>query len=61
MPVISYDGATLTKEQKQKLVKELTEAAVKVTGIPEKAFYVFLKEYEEDNIGVGGELMSKES
>ena len=52
MPVIHYEGANLTKSQKQKLVKALTEAAVEATDIPEQAFYVFLHEYERDNIGV---------
>ena len=58
MPVINYECVNLTKSQKQELVKALTEVAVKATGIPEQAFYVFLHEYEKDNIGVGGQLMS---
>lgn len=59
MPVIHYEGANLTKAQKQELVKSLTKVAVEATGIPEQAFYVFLHEYEPDNIGVEGKLMSK--
>lgn len=58
MPVITFEAAKLTKEQKQMLVKEFTETASKVTNLPKEAFYVFLKENEFDNVGVGGTLLS---
>ena len=57
MPVITFESAKLTKEQKQILVKEFTETASRVTGLPEAGFYVFLKENEIDNVGVGGILL----
>lgn len=58
MPVITLEAAKLTKEQKSQLAKELTEAAAKIMGSPKEALYVFLKENELDNVGVGGELLS---
>lgn len=58
MPVITLEAGKLSKEQKAQLVKEFTESATKVTGIPPQAFYVFLKENEAENIGVGGTLLS---
>lgn len=58
MPVITMEAAKLSKEQKQTLAKEFTQVAVKVTGLPAEAFYVFLKENELENIGVGGVLLS---
>ncbi|MHC5372688.1 4-oxalocrotonate tautomerase DmpI [Enterococcus sp. LJL120] len=58
MPVIQFEIGHLTKEQKQQVVKEFTETAVKVTGIPADAFYVFIKENTGDNVGVGGVLQS---
>lgn len=58
MPVITFESAKLTKKQKQILVKEFTETASRVTGLPEAGFYVFLKENEVDNVGVGGTLLS---
>jgi len=58
MPVITLETAKLTKDQKQALVKEFTEVAVKITGLPHEAFYVFLKENELENVGVGGVLLS---
>lgn len=58
MPVITFESAALTKEQKQTLVKEFTETAARVTGLPAQGFYVFLKENSLDNVGVGGQLIS---
>ncbi|GLC80712.1 4-oxalocrotonate tautomerase DmpI [Lacrimispora brassicae] len=58
MPVITLEASKLTKEQKQLLTKEFTESASRITGIPPEAFYVFLKENELENIGVGGKLLS---
>ena len=59
MPVITFEGPKITREQKEKLVKLLTGAAEKVTGIKREAFIVLIKENEPDNVGVGGELLSK--
>jgi 4-oxalocrotonate tautomerase len=55
MPVLTYEGPKIPKEQKERLIKELTDAAVRVMpDKPKEAYYVFLKEYEEESIGVGG-------
>lgn len=58
MPVITFEAAKLTKEQKQALAKDFTEAAARITGLPQEAFYVFLKENDLENVGVGGKLLS---
>ena len=58
MPVITLEAATLTKEQKQTLVKEFTETAARVTGLSKAGFYVFIKENAMGNVGVGGQLLS---
>ncbi|WP_148929726.1 4-oxalocrotonate tautomerase DmpI [Paenibacillus methanolicus] len=58
MPVITLEGSKLTKEQKQLLAIEFTETASRVTGITKETFYVFIKENEFENIGVGGQLLS---
>lgn len=57
MPSITFEMAHLTTEQKRTLVKEVTEVASRVSGIPEAGFYVFIKENEPENIGVGGKLL----
>ncbi|RLG72700.1 MAG: 4-oxalocrotonate tautomerase [Thermoprotei archaeon] len=59
MPVIIFEGPKLTVEQKEELIKLFTSAAEKVTGIKREAFIVLIKENEPDNIGVGGEPLSK--
>ena len=58
MPVITIEAAKLTKEQKAVITKEMTETASRVMNPPPQAFYVFIKENEPDNIGVGGTLLS---
>ena len=50
----------LEKSQKEQLVKEFTETASRVTGIPADLFYVFINESKKENIGVGGTLLSEQ-
>lgn len=59
MPVITLEAGKLNKEQKSQLVKEFTAIASTVMNIPEQAFIALLKENEQDNIGVGGQLLSE--
>ncbi|GKX65213.1 4-oxalocrotonate tautomerase DmpI [Inconstantimicrobium mannanitabidum] len=59
MPVITVEAGKLNKEQKSKLVKELTRTASKAMNVPEQAFIVLVKENDIDNIGFGGQLMSE--
>jgi 4-oxalocrotonate tautomerase len=59
MPVITVEAGKLNKEQKSKLVRELTSQASEIMNVPEQAFIVLIKENEIDNIGVGGELLSE--
>ncbi|GKS14532.1 hypothetical protein YDYSY3_55320 [Paenibacillus chitinolyticus] len=59
MPVITLEGAKLSKEQKGQLVKELTASAARIMNTPEQAFIVILKENEKDNVGLGGQLISE--
>ncbi len=59
MPYIQLEIAQATKEQKAKLIRELTETAGKILGINEAAFYVLIKENSLDNWGVGGNMLSE--
>ena len=59
MPVITFDSSPLNKEQKRQLISELTETASRITNIPKEAFVVYLREYDRDNIGTGGTLLSE--
>ncbi len=58
MPVITMEMTKMTKEQKAQLVEEFTKTASKVTGLEEKWFYVFIRENDPENVGVGGKLMA---
>lgn len=58
MPVINLEGTKLSKEQKSELVKELTSLAANIMNIPKQAFVVLIKENDNENIGVGGQLLA---
>ncbi len=58
MPTIKFEITKLTKEQKEKLAKEVTKVAAEITGKNEQAFTVFINEYEKENVSVGGVLLS---
>ncbi|NLK08702.1 MAG: 4-oxalocrotonate tautomerase [Firmicutes bacterium] len=59
MPIIQFDGGSMSKEDKVKLAAKLTEAANSVLpNIPKEAFTVVIKENNPDNIAVGGTLLS---
>jgi 4-oxalocrotonate tautomerase len=60
MPVIIFEGGgKMDKDKKGELIRELTDAAVRVTGIGAPAFTIYIHENEHDNIGVGGELLTE--
>ena len=59
MPVIVYEGPKLNKSQSEALIKGFTEVACKVIPeVPKQAYYVFIKDYPDEKIGVGGLLLS---
>lgn len=61
MPVITLDVASLDKEQKARLSKEMTDLASEVLNMPKHTIYVFFREYELESIGVGGVLLSEKN
>ncbi len=59
MPNITIEGPKIKDiDTKRTLVKELTDAAAKAYGLPEKIMVVLIKENLPDNVGVGGQLIS---
>lgn len=59
MPNITVEGPKIKDiEIKRSLVKELTDAAVKIYELPAQAIVVLIKENLPDNVGVGGQLIS---
>ena len=59
MPLISIDAVHPTKEQKEKLIAELTKTASSILGVDKKFFYVLVKENDLDNWGVGGKTLAQ--
>lgn len=47
----------MSKEKKAQLVKEVTESTARITGLPAQTIYVFIKENDPENVGVGGVLL----
>lgn len=58
MPIITFDGPKLTKEQKAEMARGFTKVAQEITKLPEPAFIVLLKESDLENVAVGGTLLS---
>ena len=59
MPMISIEAVHPTKEQKEKLIAELTRVASEILQVDQKFFYVLVKENDLDNWGVGGKTLEK--
>lgn len=57
MPSITMELVKMSKEKKAQLVKEITESTARITGLLEQTIYVFIKENEPENVGVGGVLL----
>ena len=59
MPIITLEGPKLDKDKKKEIIKGFTDVASKVMPyIPREAFVVLLKENSQENVGVGGEILS---
>lgn len=59
MPFIQLEGGRIKKEQKEKLISELTRVSSEILGIPEDVFLVLIKENDWDSWGTGGKVLSK--
>jgi 4-oxalocrotonate tautomerase len=60
MPVITIDLWQVSPETKTELIKRLTKTASEITRLPETAFFVYVREYPNDAIGVGGIQLSQQ-
>jgi 4-oxalocrotonate tautomerase len=58
MPVITIDLWTVSPEVKAQLIEKLTKTASEITKLPPPAFFVYVREYPTDAIGVGGTPLS---
>jgi 4-oxalocrotonate tautomerase len=54
MPVITIDLWPVSTEVRAELIEKLTTTASEITRLPKPAFFVYVREYPTDAIGVGG-------
>ena len=60
MPVITIDLWPVSPEVKAELIQKLTKIASEITKLPPPAFFVYVREYPKDAIGVGGVPLSRQ-
>lgn len=54
MPYITVECGALTDEQKEALIKRLTEVSSEIMKTPAEFFMVAIKELSDKNLGIGG-------
>ncbi|NOQ22389.1 MAG: 4-oxalocrotonate tautomerase [Candidatus Aegiribacteria sp.] len=58
MPLIKVDGPKVTDvDKKRQFVKDVTNAATTLYGLPAQTVVILLHENSPDNVGVGGQLI----
>ncbi|OPX62391.1 MULTISPECIES: 4-oxalocrotonate tautomerase DmpI [unclassified Methanoregula] len=60
MPVITIDLWPVSHEQRIELIQKLTKTASEITKLPPQAFFVYVREYPKDAIGVSGTPLSQQ-
>jgi 4-oxalocrotonate tautomerase len=59
MPIIEFTAGKLTKEVKEKLITQLTDISVEITGISKHLFFITINEKPDEDIAVGGVSVQK--
>lgn len=59
MPYITVESGALSDEQKEELIKRLTEVSSEIMRVPQEFFVTTIKEVSEKNIGIGGKTIDK--
>jgi len=59
MPIISWEGGKLSKEQKKDLIQKFTEVAVEITKVPARFYSVVIREQQDENLGFAGETVEE--
>ncbi len=57
MPYITVESGALSDEQKELLIKRLTEVSSEIMRVPEEFFAVTIKELPDKNFGIGGKTI----
>ena len=59
MPYISIECGVISDEQKERLIKQITETSSEIMNIPAEFFSVTIKELPDKNFGIGGKTIDK--
>ncbi len=57
MPYITIESGALSDEQKEALIKQLTEVSSKIMNVPQEFFVTTIKEVPDKNFGIGGKTI----
>lgn len=57
MPYITVESGALTDEQKELLIKRLTEVSSEIMNVPKEFFITTIKELSDKNFGIGGKTI----
>lgn len=57
MPYITVESGALSDEQKEKLIRRLTEVSSEIMNVPQEFFVTTIKEVSDKNFGIGGKTI----
>ena len=57
MPYITIESGALSDEQKELLIKRLTEVSSEIMKVPQEFFVTTIKEVSDKNFGIGGKTI----
>ena len=57
MPYITVESGALSDEQKELLIKRLTEVSSEIMKVPQEFFVTTIKEVPDKNFGIGGKTI----
>ena len=57
MPYITVESGALSDEQKELLIKRLTEVSSEIIKVPQEFFITTIKEVSDKNFGIGGKTI----
>jgi len=59
VPYITVESGFLSDEQKETLIKRLTEVSSEIMHVPQEFFVTTIKELPDKNFGIGGKTIDK--
>lgn len=59
MPVITVAIHPISQEEKTLLIKKLTDTAAEITNVPADKYVIFIDEFENGAIGLGGQTRAE--